>query len=213
MDAASDRQELLSLTTEIVASFAGNNAVAMTDLPALIASVFAALRSAGEAQVESAPEALVPAVSIKKSVTPDFIICLEDGKKLKTLKRHLATRYNLTPAEYRQRWGLAKDYPMVAPAYAARRSEMAKQLGLGRKAGAGAAASQVGTDSSEAEPAARWRTQEGRLTTRYISARRCEEVARGLVGRPFSRVAVGPRFDCTSAEDAGRSPMPRLGAC
>ena len=133
MDAASDRQELLSLTTEIVASFAGNNTVAMTDLPALIASVFAALRSTGEAQVESAPEALVPAVSIKKSVTPDFIICLEDGKKLKTLKRHLATRYHLTPAEYRQRWGLAKDYPMVAPAYAARRSEMAKQLGLGRK--------------------------------------------------------------------------------
>ena len=117
-----------------MASFAGNNAVAMTDLPALIASVFAALRSAGDAKVESAPEALVPAVSIKKSVTPDFIICLEDGKKLKTLKRHLATRYNLTPAEYRQRWGLDKDYPMVAPAYAAQRSEMAKQFGLGLKA-------------------------------------------------------------------------------
>ena len=158
MDAASDRQELLSLTTEIVASFAGNNTVAMTDLPALIASVFAALRSTGEAQVESAPEALVPAVSIKKSVTPDFIICLEDGKKLKTLKRHPATRYHLTPAEYRQRWGLAKDYPMVAPAYAARRSN-GQAARAGPEAGAGAVATQVGTDSSEAEPAARWRTK------------------------------------------------------
>ena len=134
MDAAINRQELLSLTTEIVASFAGNNAVATTDLPALISSVFAALRSAGEAQVEQAAEAPVPAVPIKKSVRPDFIICLEDGKKLKMLKRHLATSYGLTPDQYRQRWGLPKDYPMVAPAYAAQRSDLAKQIGLGRKA-------------------------------------------------------------------------------
>ena len=134
MDAAINRQELLSLTTEIVASFAGNNAVATTDLPALISSVFAALRSAGDAQVEQAAEAPVPAVPIKKSVGPDFIICLEDGKKLKMLKRHLATSYNMTPEQYRQRWGLAKDYPMVAPAYAAQRSALAKQIGLGRKA-------------------------------------------------------------------------------
>ena len=92
MDAANNRQELLSLTTEIVASFAGNNPVATTDLPALISSVFAALRSAGDAQVEQAAEAPVPAVPIKKSVRPDFIICLEDGKKLKMLKRHLASQ-------------------------------------------------------------------------------------------------------------------------
>ena len=134
MDAAINRQELLSLTTEIVASFAGNNAVATTDLPALISRVFAALRSAGDAQVEHAAEAPVPAVPIKKSVGTDFIICLEDGKKLKMLKRHLATSYKMTPDQYRQRWGLAKNYPMVAPAYAAQRSALAKQIGLGRKA-------------------------------------------------------------------------------
>ena len=133
MDAANNRQELLSLTTEIVASFAGNNPVATTDLPALISSVFTALRRAGEAP-EQVLEAPVPAVLIKKSVRPDFIICLEDGKKLKMLKRHLATSYNMTPDQYRQRWGLAKDYPMVAPAYAAQRSALAKQIGLGRKA-------------------------------------------------------------------------------
>ena len=134
MDATSSRQELLSLTTEIVSSFAGNNAVAMADLPALISSVFKALRGSGEDQAAPALEAPVPAVPIKKSVQTNFIVCLEDGRKLKMLKRHLATRYNLTPDQYRQRWGLGKDYPMVAPAYAAQRSELAKQIGLGRKA-------------------------------------------------------------------------------
>jgi len=134
MDATSSRQELLSLTTEIVASFAGNNALAMADLPALISSVFTALRSSGEEQAAPVVEAPVPAVPIKKSVQPGFIVCLEDGRKLKMLKRHLATRYNMTPEQYRERWGLGKDYPMVAPAYAAQRSELAKQIGLGRKA-------------------------------------------------------------------------------
>ena len=134
MDVTSNRQELLSLTTEIVASFAGNNPVATNDLPALISSVFSTLRSVGVDQVELAPEAPVPAVPVKKSVRPEFIICLEDGKKLKMLKRHLATSYNLTPEQYRQRWGLSKDYPMVAPAYAAQRSALAKEIGLGRKA-------------------------------------------------------------------------------
>ncbi len=134
MDAASSRQELLSLTTEIVSSFAGNNAVAMGDLPGLIASVFKALRGSGEGQAEPAAATPEPAVPIKKSIQANFIVCLEDGRKLKMLKRHLATKYNLTPEAYRQRWGLAKDYPMVAPAYAAQRSELAKQIGLGRKA-------------------------------------------------------------------------------
>jgi predicted transcriptional regulator len=134
MDATNNRQELLSLTTEIVGAFVGNNVVATADVPALISNVFAALRSAGVGQVEQAVEAPVPAVPIKRSVRPDFIICLEDGKKLKTLKRHLASRYNLTPEQYRQRWGLAKDYPMVAPDYAAQRSALAKKIGLGRKA-------------------------------------------------------------------------------
>jgi len=133
MDAANNRQELLSLTTEIVASFAGNNTVAVADLPPLISSVFAALRRAGADKVEQAAEVPMPAVPIRKSVKSEFLICLEDGTKLKMLKRHLATRYNMTPEQYRQRWGLAKDYPMVAPAYAAQRSALAKQIGLGRK--------------------------------------------------------------------------------
>ena len=133
MDDGNEHQGLLSLTTEIVASFAGNNAVAMNDLPALISSVFQALRAVGTVEVEKAPEAPAPAVPIKKSVTPEFIVCLEDGKKLKMLKRHLATRYDMTPDEYRRRWGLPDDYPMVAPAYAAQRSALAKSIGLGRK--------------------------------------------------------------------------------
>jgi predicted transcriptional regulator len=129
-----NRQELLSLTTEIVASFAGNNAVAIVDLPALISSVFATLRDAGTEKVEQAVEAPVPAVPVKRSIHNEFIVCLEDGKKLKMLKRHLSSRYNMTPDDYRKRWGLPKDYPMVAPAYAAQRSALAKEIGLGRKA-------------------------------------------------------------------------------
>ena len=164
MDAAINRQELLSLTTEIVASFAGNNAVATTDLPALISSVFAALRSAGEAQVEHAAEAPVPAVPIKKSVRPDFIICLEDGKKLKMLKRHLASRYNMTPEQYRQRWGLAKDYPMVAPAYAAQRSALAKQIGLGRKAVPAPPPAKSTPAASKADPPGSGTQEESRLS-------------------------------------------------
>ncbi len=134
----SEHQGLLSLTTEIVASFAGNNTVAVGDLPAVIGSVFRALRSVGQGEAEKPAEAPVPAVPIKKSIGTDFLVCLEDGRKVKTLKRYLASRYNLTPKEYRQRWGLPRDYPMVAPAYAARRSEMAKQIGFGRKSAAAA---------------------------------------------------------------------------
>ena len=125
-------RDLLRLTTEIVAGFVGGNTVAASDLPKLITSVFQALRLAGDAEPAKVPEAPVPAVPIKKSVGRDHVICLEDGKKLKMLKRHLATRYQMTPAEYRQRWGLPKDYPMVAPAYAEARSQLAKSIGLGR---------------------------------------------------------------------------------
>ena len=128
-----EQRSLLGLTAEIVAAYAGHNVVAMSDLPGVITQVFEALRGAGAGEPDQPAEALVPAVPIKKSVMPDFIVCLEDGKKLKLLKRHLATRYNLTPAAYRQRWGLPADYPMVAPAYAAQRSDLAKSLGLGRK--------------------------------------------------------------------------------
>jgi len=133
-----ERQGLLHLTAEIVASFAGNNTVAAGDLPAVIGSVFQALRSVGQGEAEKPAEAPVPAVPIKKSIGTDFLVCLEDGKKMKMLKRYLASRYSLTPNEYRQRWGLPRDYPMVAPAYAARRADLARQIGLGRKPAAAA---------------------------------------------------------------------------
>lgn len=126
-------QNLHSLTAEIVSTFVGNNAVAIGDLPAIITSVFGALHSVGQEEAEPPPEVLQPAVPIKKSIREDYLICLEDGRKMKMLKRYLATRYNLTPEQYRQRWGLPKSYPMAAPGYAARRSEAAKQFGLGRK--------------------------------------------------------------------------------
>jgi predicted transcriptional regulator len=131
-------QGLLSLTTEIVDSFVGNNPVAIGDLPAVIAAVFGTLRSVSEGEAENPAEAPAPAVPIKKSIGTDYLVCLEDGRKVKMLKGYLARRYNLTPDQYRQRWGLAKAYPMVAPACAAQRSAMAKQIGLGRKPAAAA---------------------------------------------------------------------------
>ena len=135
MEEAGEQQGLLSLTTEIVAAFTGHNTIATSDLPGLIGTVYAALRSAGVVEAEKPVEALVPAVPIKKSVMPEFIVCLEDGKKLKMLKRHLRTAYGLTPEQYRQKWGLPADYPMVAPNYAEQRSVFAKKIGLGRKPG------------------------------------------------------------------------------
>ena len=134
MDDANNHPELLGLTAKIVASHAGSHKLATSDLAALIASVFEALRTAGAVAVEQPVEAaLVPAVPIRKSVTPEFIVCLDYGKKLKMLKRHLKTRYNMSPEEYRKRWSLADDYPMVAPAYAEQRSSLAKKIGLGTK--------------------------------------------------------------------------------
>ena len=126
--------ELLALTTDIVASHVSNNTVAITDLPSLIQQVYAALSGLGNAPAASATRPH-PAVPIKKSVMPEYIVCLEDGKKLKMLKRHLKTRYNMSPEEYRERWGLPSDYPMVAPAYAQQRSDLAKKIGLGTKRG------------------------------------------------------------------------------
>ena len=126
-----DRSELLELTSEIVAAHVSNNTLAVNDLPQLIKDVYFTLANVNENQ--GFPERLNPPVSIKKSITPDFIVCLEDGKKLKMLKRHLKTAYNMTPEEYRQRWSLPLDYPMVAPNYAKHRSNLAKEIGLGRK--------------------------------------------------------------------------------
>ena len=123
----------VALTAQIVAAFLSNNAMAIADLPGVIQSVHRALSDVASPTPAPVAEKLFPAVPIKKSVTPDYIICLEDGKQLKMLKRHLATSYNMTPDEYRVRWGLPPDYPMVAPNYAAQRSSLAKSIGLGRK--------------------------------------------------------------------------------
>ena len=123
--------ELLELTTEIVAAHACNNTITPGDLPQLIQDVYKTLVVVGTTPL--APERPRPAVAIKKSVFPDYIVCLEDGKKLKMLKRHLKTAYNLTPEEYRKRWGLPIGYPMVAPNYAKHRSNLAKKIGLGTK--------------------------------------------------------------------------------
>lgn len=128
--------ELLALTTEIVAAHVANNEVDASELPGLIQQVYSALAGiAGVGEAGAAAERPDPAVPIKKSITPDYIVCLEDGKKLKMLKRYLKTRYDLTPDEYRARWGLPSDYPMVAPKYAAQRSELAKKIGLGSRGG------------------------------------------------------------------------------
>ena len=124
--------DLLGLTAEIVSAHVSNNSVAIADLPNLITDVYRTLASVGQPP-EAAPERPQPAVPIKKSVTPEYLICLEDGKKLKMLKRHLKTSFNMTPDQYRERWGLGADYPMVAPNYTKHRSSLAKRIGLGTK--------------------------------------------------------------------------------
>jgi predicted transcriptional regulator len=126
--------DLIDLAAEIVSAYVSNNTVPSADLPALIASVHRALSSTTTGTVAAPePEPLKPAVNPKKSVFPDYIVCLEDGKKFKSLKRHLRTHYDLSPEEYREKWGLPTDYPMVAPNYAAARSALAKKMGLGQQ--------------------------------------------------------------------------------
>ena len=123
----------IGLTAEIVSAYISNNSVASGDIPALINQVHSALLRVSSGQAEPSSEPLKPAVPIKRSINPDFIVCLEDGKKFKSLKRHLRTQYNMTPEQYREKWGLPADYPMVAPNYAAARSQLAKQMGLGQQ--------------------------------------------------------------------------------
>ena len=125
--------ELIELTADIVSAYVSNNSVPAAELPALINEVYVALTRVGAVTVEAAIEPPKPAISVKKSINPDFIICLEDGKKFKSLKRHLRTQYNMSPEQYREKWGLPTDYPMVAPNYAAARSRLAKEMGLGQQ--------------------------------------------------------------------------------
>jgi predicted transcriptional regulator len=127
-----DKVDVIEMTAEIVAAYVENNTISTSDLPGLIQSVHRALSgiSTGTETVEVAPKE--PAVPVRRSITPDHLVCLEDGRKFKSLKRHLRTKYNMSPEDYRAKWGLAKDYPMVAPNYAKARSELAKQMGLGQ---------------------------------------------------------------------------------
>ncbi len=128
----STNQDLLGLTAEIVSAHVSNNPVSITDLPNVIQEVYRTLQTLGQPAAPPA-EKPQPAVPIKKSITPGYLICLEDGKKLKMLKRHLKTAFNLTPDQYREKWGLPSDYPMVAPDYTKHRSTLAKKIGLGTK--------------------------------------------------------------------------------
>ena len=123
----------IELTADIVSAYVSNNSVPASDLSDLINQVHVALVRVSSGQSEVQPEPLKPAVAVKKSITPDYIVCLEDGKKFKSLKRHLRTQYNMTPEQYREKWALPPDYPMVAPNYAAARSQLAKQMGLGQQ--------------------------------------------------------------------------------
>ena len=129
------RDEILRMTTEIVSAYVSHNELSGTQIPEVIRTVFTTLTAQESGDTAASKARPKPAVSLRKSITPDYIVCLEDGRKLKMLKRHLRTTYDMTPEEYRARWGLPTDYPMVAPNYAALRSAFAKKIGLGRKRG------------------------------------------------------------------------------
>ncbi len=129
----SGESSFVQLTADIVSAYLSNNTVASAEIPGLIGQVYSALLRVSNGHESAPAEPLKPAVPIKRSITPEHIVCLEDGKKFKSLKRHLRTQYNMTPERYREKWGLPPDYPMVAPNYAAARSELAKQMGLGQQ--------------------------------------------------------------------------------
>jgi len=162
----SSELDLTSLTAEIVSAYVANNALSGDKIPDLISSIYGALSRASVQGVDAPKVELKPAVAIKKSVTPEYIVCLEDGKKFKSLKRHLKTHYDLSPEDYREKWGLPRDYPMVAPAYAAARSDLAKNMGLGRRGAAGAAA------EAEAPAAVKPAKARGKQTRKAINGSR-----------------------------------------
>lgn len=132
MSEENNTAEIAAMTADIIGAYVSNNSVAPNDLPGLIQSIASALRGVTTGAAQAEPVELKPAVPVKKSVTPDYLICLEDGRRFKSLKRHLRTKYNMSPEEYRAKWGLDKSYPMVAPNYAEARSNLAKQMGLGQ---------------------------------------------------------------------------------
>jgi predicted transcriptional regulator len=153
MSESTTSPNFIELSADIVSAYVANNSVPVTELPALLGSVYAALTKATQGLQEEAKVELVPAVPVRKSVTPDAIICLEDGKSFKSLKRHLRTTYDMTPEQYRAKWNLPADYPMVAPNYAKARSELAKTMGLGQQRKKGAAPVEtVANDAAPAKP-------------------------------------------------------------
>ena len=133
MAETSGEKSYIELTAQIVSAYLGNNAVPSAEIASLIGQVYAALKRVTGGPMAAPAESVKPAVPVKRSISSDFIVCLEDGKKFKSLKRHLRSRYNMTPEQYRDKWGLPPDYPMVAPNYAAARSQLAKQMGLGQQ--------------------------------------------------------------------------------
>ncbi len=133
MSSSEEQSGLIELTADVVSAYVSNNSISATELPSLIGEVYMALTRVGSAPAAAPVEPAKPAVNPKKSITPDYIVCLEDGKKFKSLKRHLSTMYSMSPEQYREKWGLPADYPMVAPNYAAARSRLAKEMGLGQK--------------------------------------------------------------------------------
>lgn len=151
-----DRElDLITLTSNIVSAYVSHNTIVAENIPSFISAVHSALNNANTHGAEKPKEELKPAVPIKKSVTPDYIVCLEDGKKFKSLKRHLRTRYDMSPEQYREKWGLPHDYPMVAPVYAATRSQLAKTMGLGQRRQAAASAQELSSSSSKGASSSR----------------------------------------------------------
>jgi len=130
-------EDMLRMTTEVVSAYVGNNMLPAAQIPEVIRTVYSSLRDLSGPEGHTERESPKPAIPVRRSITPDYIICLEDGKKLKMLKRHLRTTYNMSPDDYRTKWALPADYPMVAPNYAKQRSDFAKQIGLGRKSESG----------------------------------------------------------------------------
>ena len=160
-DTAINQDILIALTGDIVAAHVSNNSVSIGDVSTLIANVHAALSGLGSPATPETPTQ-EPAVSVRASIKPDYIVCLEDGKKLKMLKRHLMTRYQMTPSDYRAKWGLPADYPMVAPNYAQQRKELAHKIGLGRKPKAMAA------EPASSAPAKRGRKPKAQAATELV---------------------------------------------
>lgn len=174
--------ELITITADIVAAHVGNNSVGTDELPGLIGTVYAALAGLG---APAAPPAAAqePAVSVRASIKPDYIVCLEDGKKLKTLKRYLRTKYDMSPDEYRRKWGLPSDYPMVAPSYAEKRRTLAHAIGLGRKPATAAEAATAAAQEEQAAPAE---------AARDAKPRRGRPKAAGTGDKPSGKRLSGP---------------------